>query len=172
MPTLVLDGYNVIHAAQALARQLDHSLEAARQALVQLCRGALAHRKDIQHIYVVFDGAQGEGATTREVADRLTVIFTPSKEEADDRILALRAARRTKTPWVIVSNDTYVFNNARAHGARVISVAEWMSQTVPSPRRQLRRAEADDNTVLPAQTRQAITDAYRKHLEVRRKGKA
>lgn len=168
MHTFVLDGYNVIHAAPVLARWLDRSLEAARTALVQCCRDYLARRHDVQRLYVVFDGAQGARLTTREVADRLTVIFTPSKEEADDRILSLIAARRANTSWVIVSNDTYVFNNARAHGARVISVSEFLAQAAPAPRQTTRHVEADEKAGLPAHTRQAITEAYRRHLETRR----
>ena len=46
MVTVILDGYNVIHALPALERQLDRGLEAAREALVSLCRSYQSRRGD------------------------------------------------------------------------------------------------------------------------------
>ena len=61
MTTIIVDGYNVIHAVPALARRLDQSLEAAREALLEACRAYRARRGDIARLYVVFDGDEAVG---------------------------------------------------------------------------------------------------------------
>ena len=98
----------------------------------------------------------------------VTVIFTPRQEEADERILELIRTDRGRHRFVIVSNDTYVFNNARSHGARVRSVAEfdaWARR--PAASREPKRAGEEKPPLSPREA-DRITDAYRRHLERRR----
>ena len=123
MRVLILDGYNVIHAIPELERALDRSLEAAREALIGRCCAYQANRGDAQEIYIVFDGRETDDQAPTKRGPRVTVLFTPRKEEADDRILRLIKDAKGRTEFVIVSNDTYVFNNARAHGARAAASA-------------------------------------------------
>jgi predicted RNA-binding protein with PIN domain len=163
MVTLVVDGYNVIHAVPELARQLDHSLEAAREALVRLCQAYRMRRGDITQLYVVFDGDEAYAQGPQARRGGVTVLFTGRQEEADERILSLIRADRTRSRLLIVSNDTYVFNNARAHGARVMPVAEFSAQLRPA--RVCRHAELTDKAALSSHEARQITEAYRQHLE-------
>jgi len=69
MTTLILDGYNVIHAVPELARHLDRSLQSAREALVRLCQAYRARRGDIGRLYVVFDGRDAQAFGSPEPQD-------------------------------------------------------------------------------------------------------
>ena len=173
MITLILDGYNVIHAVPQLARQMDHSLQSAREALVRLCEAYRARRGDIGQVYVVFDGREDEFAGASEQSrGRVTVCFTRAPEEADQRILRLIEAKQSGR-CIVVSNDNEVVNNARAHGARVISAQEFAQQIQPArlmnASRGRLRADAEKPT-LSIPEAQRITDEYRKHLEGKKKG--
>lgn len=165
MVTLVLDGYNVIHAVPELTRQLDRSLEAAREALVKLCQELRARRGDVARLVVVFDGDEQYARGSETERGGVTVLFTRREEEADERILQLIRADGGRSRFVVVSNDTHIFNNARVHGARVIPVSELYAQlramTTPRPT----RPDASDKTTLSALEAQRITEEYRQHLE-------
>ncbi len=167
MITLILDGYNVIHGVVELERRLDRSLEAARAALVDMCQAYKARRGDVGRVYVVFDGDDAVGAGGSAERGGVSVVFTRKREEADDRILGLIRADAGQSRFVIVSNDTYVFNNARAQGARVMSVGEFYAQSKPPAGavRSAPRAAGDEKSPLPSREAQRITDDYRRRLE-------
>ena len=169
MVTVILDGYNVIHAVSALARELDRSLEAARAALISLCTAYRARCGDVGRLYVVFDGRDVEDDVTREQARGVTVLFSRKPEEADERILSLIRAEGRRGRFVVVSNDNQIANNARALGAQVVSAAQFNGQTKPA-----RAARSTPHTVvekMPLSTRDAqrITEEYRKSLENRKR---
>ncbi len=168
MITMVLDGYNVIHAIPALARELDRSLEAARVGLVKLCRDYRARRGDVGRLYVVFDGSDAEGSGPREDQQGVTVFFTRHGEEADERILHLIRTGGSRSQFVVVSNDTHIVNNARAHGARVMSVSEFYGQMKPARTTRGMGPPTVEKTPLPTCDAQRITEEYRKHLEGKR----
>ena len=164
MLTLILDGYNVIHAVPQLAKRLDQSLEAARQALIEFCADYRARRGDVAQLYIVFDGDEayaGPGQSRLGV----TVLFSRRGEEADERILGLIRSGDGRSRFVIVSDDTYIFNNARAHGARVMPVRDFYAQrrAADSPRQD--RLGPPEKIPLPSIEAQRITDEYREHLE-------
>ena len=169
MKMLVLDGYNVIHAMPELAKKLEVSLAAARDALIQSCRAYHARHKDVHALYIVFDGNNDGTSFPRTAADNLFVVYTPRREEADERILRLLREDRSRHTFVIVSNDTYLFNNCRAHGAHVLSVAEFAGALKPRRLLTPRPQEASEKTPLSLRDANAITEAYRQHLERRAK---
>jgi predicted RNA-binding protein with PIN domain len=144
---------------------LDRSLEAAREALVGLCRAYRARRRDIERLYIVFDGDEAYAHRPEANRGAVTVLFTQRQEEADDRILSLIRADTGCSRFIIVSNDTYVFNNARAHGARVMPVHEFYAQCQPASASRPTHPDAMDKTTLSALEARRITEEYRKHLE-------
>jgi predicted RNA-binding protein with PIN domain len=144
-------------------------LQSAREALVRFCEAYRARRGDIGQVYVVFDGRDDEfSGASEQPRGRITLCFTRASEEADQRILRLIEAKRPNR-CVVVSNDNEVFNNARAHGARVISVQEFSHPARPvKASRGRSRHEAGKRTLsIPDALR--ITDEYRKHLEARKR---
>lgn len=170
MIALILDGYNVIHAVPELARQMDRSLEAAREALVRRCEAYRARRGDIGQIYVVFDGRDADAfGSSEQPRGRVTLCFTRAPEEADQRILRLIEAERPGR-CVVVSNDNEVFNNARAYGARVISAQEFSQPARPAKASRGRPRQDAEKPTLSVPDAQRITDEYRRHLEGKKRG--
>ena len=166
MITVVLDGYNVIHAIPALARELDRSLQSAREALVRLCQEYRVRRGDIGQLYVVFDGRDAHASGSHEQHHgSVTVLFTQKPEEADERILRLIEAQRSRSRCLVVSNDNEVFNNARAFGARVISVQEFYKKVRPVNTPHPQPPTSPGKAMLSTRDAQQITEEYRKHLE-------
>ena len=172
MVTVILDGYNVIHAVPELKRQLDRSLEAARDALVTLCGEYRARRGDVAHLFVIFDGNQDDASGPHAGRGGVTVLFTQRQEEADERILSLIRADGRRSRFVIVSNDTHVFNNARALGARVISVQTFYGEVHPARPRRSKPPAAAEKMLLSTREAQQITEDYRKSLETRKRVKS
>ncbi|MBI3320779.1 MAG: NYN domain-containing protein [Candidatus Omnitrophica bacterium] len=171
MITLILDGYNVAHAVPELARQMDQSLQAAREALVRLCEAYRARRGDIGKLYVVFEGRDDSGFGPRaQPRGGVTVLFTQEGEEADRRILKLIESERGRGHCLVVSNDNEVANNARAFGARVISAQEFYRQARPVSGSRPHPAAGSDKATPSARDAQQITEDYRKHLEDKSKG--
>ena len=170
MTTLILDGYNVAHAVPEVARHLDGSLQAARDALVRLCQEYRARRGDIGNIYVVFDGRDAETFGAREQHHgSVTVVFSQKPEEADARILRVIESHRGRC--VVVSNDNEVANNARAFGAGIVSVQEFYAQARRGTARRGGRSASPGKADLPAGAARKITEDYLKHLETKIKGK-
>lgn len=167
MITLILDGYNVTHAVPELARQLDRSLQAAREALVRLCQAYRARRGDIGRVYVVFDGRDEPAAGASAPQGGVTVVFARKPEEADQRILRVIEAQDARSRCVVVSNDNEVCNNARAFGARILSAEAFYAKAQPAaaPRRSQPPTGSGNKPTLSTRDAQRITEDYRKHLE-------
>jgi predicted RNA-binding protein with PIN domain len=107
---------------------------------------------------------------SQEVHSGVTVLFSRRPEDADERILQLIRADGGRSQFVIVSNDNYIFNNARVHGARVISVAEFYAQlqSVSAKPSGSGRPKSPEKSALPTRDAQQITEEYRRYLEGRR----
>ena len=166
MMTMILDGYNVIHAVPELARHLDRSLQSAREALVRLCQDYRRARGDIGRLYVVFDGraAHASGSPAADVGG-VAVLFTQAPEEADERILRVIEDERGRGRCVVVSNDNEVSNNARAFGARIISAQAFYKSIRPSATPGSRAKGGSSKAALSPRDAHQITEGYRTHLE-------
>ena len=165
MVTMILDGYNVIHAVPELAHQLDRSLQSARDALVNFCQAYHARRGSGQ-MYIVFDGQQDQGlGFSGQSQQGVSILFTQKPEEADQRILSVIEAQRGRSQCVVVSNDNEVANNARAFGARIMSAQEFYAKArqVATPGTQTPTSTGKKQ--LSPRDAQYITDEYRKHLD-------
>jgi len=164
MIVLILDGYNVIHAVPELARHLDRSLQAAREALIRLCQAYRARRGDMARLYVVFDGRDAEAfGSSAQQQGSVTVLFTERPEEADARILRVIEAERGRC--VVVSNDNEVANNARAFGARILSVQAFYRQVHPVKTSHHQSPASAGKAILSTRDAQQITEEYRQHLD-------
>ena len=163
MSILIIDGYNTIHAIPSLEKELEKGLLPARKALIDYCLRYKGKRKDISSLYIVFDGKDEYSDVSPRRVSGLRIIFTRTNEDADDRILALIKKHPETESLTIVSNDNYVFNNARIHGARVISVdsfaRELRKKRMPPGKQMIR-----DKIKLPREKAREITREYKKHL--------
>ena len=164
MVTVIVDGYNVIHAVPRFARSLERNLEAAREALLAACREYRARRGDIARVCVVFDGDETVSCDSAIERGGVLAVFTPRQEEADERILELIRAGGRQRRFVVVSNDTVITNNARAHGAGVLSARAFAEQLVPRSRPRTTPASSHDEHKVSPKQAQEITEAYRRYL--------
>ncbi|MCM8781594.1 MAG: NYN domain-containing protein [Candidatus Omnitrophica bacterium] len=125
MRTFVIDGYNVIYAIPQIEELLDESLEAARLGLERLLARFKDSRKDIENIYVVFDGQAQTSDEERPLANGITAIYTHTKKNADEKILEIVKDSKRPDLITVVSNDNFLYNNTRIHGGHIITVGEF-----------------------------------------------
>lgn len=158
----IIDGYNVIHRVAEFRKRLDTSLASARQGLVEYCVRWMSTRGDFTEFWIVFDGDSSVMPWSREGGRGVRVIFTNTKEDADDRILALIREGVKGEEYVVISSDNYVSGNAKAHGARVLPVSEFFGTLTHRNKRSIRMAGAHDSDGLsPVQERQ-INESLKK----------
>jgi predicted RNA-binding protein with PIN domain len=117
---LVVDGYNV-----SMRGWPDQELSRQRQRLIDAV-ASIGARTGADSI-VVFDGAEvgtvRSGARHRHVQVR----FSPVGVEADDVVLALADELPVDTPVIVVSDDRRVRDGARARGANVVAVDQFLA---------------------------------------------
>jgi len=166
MKVYVLDGYNVIHAVPEFERCLDKSLEAARKALISQCVRFKGQRGDITKIVIVFDGQEAYQDFPEEDYSGVHIIFSNSKEKADDRILTLLEQSPKVDSFIIVSNDNYVFNNSRALGARGISVAAFFADVEKKLKGPQKKSQSSEGRKISPQQAADITEEYKRQLGI------
>ncbi len=124
MQTLIIDGYNVIHAIPEIEELLDESLEAARIGLIRFLTEFKGVRKDIRKIFIVFDGKSGELPEETAVSPGITAIYTKDGQEADEKIVEILKDAPKPELITVVSNDNFLYNNTRALGGRIKTVKD------------------------------------------------
>ena len=113
---IIVDGYNLIHRSAALRPGPDRTLRQAREKLVNLLTWAVGSG-DAQFL-VVFDGAEGPGASERQ--GRVEVRFSKPPRNADALIRELVEERLKRVERItVVTSDLEVARHARAMGADV-----------------------------------------------------
>ena len=130
---LLIDGYNVLHAAWRCGAPFT---DAGRAKFVELLTAWARRRRE--SVVIVFDGALPRGETIQQPADGpVEVIFSGGSHTADgvieDRILASSAPRRL----LVVSSDREVRTAARRRRCRTLT-SDGFVQTV---RRDLARRD-------------------------------
>lgn len=126
---LLIDGYNLLHAAGLLGRRLGPGgLERARAALLGLLAASLTPEEAARTI-VVFDA--GEDAPRdrprRERLHSIQVQYSPLGEEADDVLERLIAADSAPRQLTVVSGDHRLQRAARRRKATAIGSEDWLS---------------------------------------------
>jgi len=127
MNILIIDAYNVIYAMPELEELLNESLEAARIGLVRMLIELKEGRGDIERITVVFDGREEHADEEASVAPGIMAVYTHTHKEADRKIIEIIEDSPNPAEITVISNDNYLYNNVRAHGARVKSVQQFSS---------------------------------------------
>lgn len=168
---LVIDGYNLIYADEALAPLMELSPESARDALVARLLDYAA-RLDVD-IEVVFDAAGREGsAATEEVAGTVRVTYTASGRSADDYIERLVYERRHSRSgsWTVVTGDYAQQRVALGAGMLRMSSREFI-QRMHEAERDSREASAREKKNAPRTTvGDAIDPLTKAALDRLRKG--
>ena len=159
MAELILDGYNVIHKIPSLRNHLKRSLEEARKALANFII-TRASSYDKSSISIVFDGRDGI-INTGSVLSGIKCIYTKTRQEADDLIISLIRNSPNPRNITVISDDNYVANNCKAHGAKVKPVhCLLQKKTLPSQRKT--PSSKDSEKLIDGKTADKITAMLRK----------
>ena len=132
----LLDGYNIIHQAPALAHG---SLEERRIGLVRWLNVSRPQGSVRNPVTVVFDGHPGMGGHPN--SSLIKIVFS-SGESADDYIKRAVSLLPHKKNTVVVTDDRDIQLYVRSHGAQVKSVDEFWGRI---NRRAADRKEAAEN---------------------------
>jgi ribosomal protection tetracycline resistance protein len=94
---IVVDGYNVIFADDALRKTAAVDIERSREKLVSMLEAYLSN-KDLR-VTLVFDGRGGLTDAEAAVPGKLQVVFSARYQTADDLIVAMIKDSPNPTSW-------------------------------------------------------------------------
>ena len=146
---LVIDGYNVIHRIPRLEAKLSISLESSRIALIRLVDTWAEKHRGIDCL-IVFDGKDNVGGhKDPDAVSKVRCLFTKTKVDADDEIIRqVREFVGKTSHMTVISDDNYVGNNCRAHGARVQPASFFIDASNQSTHKK-QATNLDDKTLDP-----------------------
>jgi predicted RNA-binding protein with PIN domain len=126
--SLLIDGYNLLHASGILARGIGPgSLERTRAALLNFLAESLTPAEAARTI-VVFDAGTSATGHVRSAEHReLKVRFSAGKSDADDLIEELIRANSAPRSLVVVSSDHRVQRAALRRRAQAIDSDKWIA---------------------------------------------
>ncbi|MFH0839864.1 MAG: NYN domain-containing protein [Candidatus Omnitrophota bacterium] len=125
--TLIVDGYNIIHALPELESELAKSLMSSRRALTEALKRYQAGERSIKRIYVVYDSKEGTG----DIEDLGLVknLYAPKGSSADSEIVRILKGAKSLKKTAVFSKDNFVINHARSMGADVLPVDKFLRKT-------------------------------------------
>ena len=131
MEKILIDGYNLLHKDPALQDLARHSLEQAREALLDRLA---AYRSGDVRIVVVFDGQAGRAGAGSRRRPGVETRFSRPPRSADQTILEIITTEPRRSSLLVVTSDVKdIGRAARAEGARWIS-SEAFLRRLPSVR--------------------------------------
>jgi len=158
----IIDGYNVIYRDNALKKQLDISLAHARKGLVEFCVRWLSTRGDFSEFWIVFDGDSSVMPSSNASSGGVRVLFTRTREDADDRILSFLRDAGNDKEYFVISSDNYVSGNAKRMGAKIMPVSDFFCTGNSGRKYSSKRCcHADHDDLSPAEER-TINESLKK----------
>ncbi len=146
-PFLIIDGYNLLHAAGlARASYAPGDLQRQRHQLLVRLAGSLS-TEERQRSTVVFDAIDAPTGLDREFQhEGIAVLFAEPGHEADELIEQLVSAHSAARNLIVVSSDHRLQRAARSRRAASLDSEAFLA-------RLSRRNEADQTTNRPSQSR-------------------
>lgn len=124
---LLIDGYNVVYADDAMRRVACRDLERARGLLISALEEYLAGRR--VEATVVFDGRGRFTDAEVVVPGALQAVFSPAGQSADELILkTLREAANPRAYIVVTSDMKDIGGTARSMGCEVIGSRRFLER--------------------------------------------
>ncbi|MFH0947780.1 MAG: NYN domain-containing protein [Elusimicrobiota bacterium] len=121
MKILVVDGYNVINRIGDLSEIANGNLKDARDAVTKLANEYKNRDGGISEVYVVFDGQNQY--KNLNIPHQKEHIFSDTGA-GDRKIIETIKRVSSKGTVIVVSDDNYVRNNARAYSAGLMRPME------------------------------------------------
>jgi predicted RNA-binding protein with PIN domain len=139
---LLIDGYNVINRLPQLKASLERGLENARNRLA-----FLISRWSQQHLatecIIIFDGNERFSGDSDQRLAGIRCVFSRKTHGGDDAIIRFVRDYQGRTSDItVVSDDNYVGNNCRAHGA-LIQPSNYIVSIKKRPRGGRKKALAE-----------------------------
>ncbi|MCE9545870.1 MAG: NYN domain-containing protein [Planctomycetia bacterium] len=131
MPSILIDGYNLLHASGVLPPgRGPGSLERAREALLRFLAASLSDDQR-SRTTIVFDAAEAPYNLPRVLDhDGMTVRFAPRDRKADDVIEDLILADSAPKRLTVVSSDHRIQRAANRRRARAVDSDVWCAELV------------------------------------------
>jgi uncharacterized protein len=141
---LLIDGYNLLHAAGIIARGIGPgTLERARLALLNFLAASL-DPQDIPRTTVVFDAYDPPGGLPRTLDHRgITVRFAEKGHSADELIVELIRLDSAPRSLAVVSSDHEIKRAARRRRAKAVDSDVWYAELLRERRQRIEAAAAD-----------------------------
>jgi len=139
--TLLIDGYNLLHASGILGRgRGPGSFERSRLALLNFIAESLP-AETVAKTTVVFDAAHAPPGMPRTLTHRgICVRFAASHTDADSLIEELIRADSAPRQLVVVSSDHRLHRAARRRRAQAIDSDRWYVETLRTRRNSTRKS--------------------------------
>lgn len=162
MKALVVDGYNVIYKIPALEARMDISLQEARAGITDLARAYQRRCGGIDKVLVVFDGR----TMYRRMGHRNEPHSAYSNTGEGD-LEVIRAVRCFSKNYhaMVVTDDNFVRNNARAHGATIIGVSDFVSFLRRRKGPSVKKKDAEEKKV-GCDAASSINEELKKHWNI------
>ena len=162
MKALVVDGYNVIYRIPALEAKMDISLQEARRGVTDLARAYQRRCGGIDKVLVVFDGK----TMYRRMGHRDEPYNIYSNTGEGDLEVVRAVGRFSKNYHaMVVTDDNFIRNNARAHGATIISVSDFASFLYRRKGSAVKKRDAEEKKV-GCDAASSINEELKKHWNI------
>ncbi len=126
--TLLIDGYNLLHASGVFGTGGRTSLESSREALLDWLAVKLGETQ-CPRTTIVFDARHAlPGLPRSRQKHGLQVLFAPRGQEADDLLEQLIRQHHAPRSLTVVSSDHRIHRAARRRRARPIDSPQWVAE--------------------------------------------
>jgi len=125
VPTLLIDGYNVMHALGYLSQRTPaNQLESARRRFLDFLAERVAGRN--VNCAVVFDAANAPAHVLAEIEYKGLTVYSAKRQEADDLIEDLIRRHSAPKQLLVVSNDRRLRRAAERRGSMALGSTELL----------------------------------------------
>jgi len=129
---IVVDGYNVIFADDALRKIARGDIERSRRKLVSMV-AAYLKEKDLR-VTLVFDGRGGMTDAEAVIPGKLQVVYSARYQSADELIVSMIAGSPNPRSHIVVTSDRAHIRPAVAEiGCAVIESKEFLARLRGGP---------------------------------------
>lgn len=116
---ILLDGYNIIYASDALKHLMPNNKLRARESLAEMVQAI--HSVEDVHIIIIFDSSNNTVEVEYPFRDKtFEFVFAPKSLTADGVIERILVRIKNKEQVSVVSNDNLVREATRSNGAAAL----------------------------------------------------
>lgn len=165
---VIVDGYNMIGAWGELQKLKEHSLEEARDRLIDMLADYQAYKG--HKVYVVFDAYQVPGLGGKYSQQKIEVLYTREKETADERVERLVAELRGRRVQIFVATSDSVEQHVTFGQGALRLPARELQLAIREARKEIRNAIRETTASAKNSVESRLTDDQRAKFEKWRRG--